>query len=271
MKNSAPIEKGKNAYYKTILEQIRRMFIEGELSCGQKMPSERELAELFQVSRVPVREALKILEYMGVLENVPGEGQYIRNISIADVLGKLDFAFVTTSRTILDLLEMRISLEATAAFYAAQRRTDDDIEAMKKAIDDMRRALNVSDGSDEDEALIRDASHAFHINLVKASKNSVLFSVYENLYDLLDISKQYTLHGPENASYHSLLAHEAILGKIVMQDAPGAQTSMNEHLEAARVKLKGSIAQEDEQSKQAASAQQGEAGGGEDEATHEDR
>lgn len=232
----APVIKNKNKYYETIIDNIRLMIVHGELQRGEKIPSERELADLFNVSRVPVREALKILEYMGVLENLSGDGLYVRDMNLNDLIEKLDFSFTVTTKTILDLFEVRVSLESTACYHAALRRTNEDIQLMQKTIDEMRNARKNSDCTEKDIQDIRTTSHNFHIAVVKASKNSVLSSVYENLFELLDISKQYTIK-TSGSNFDSLLAHEVILEKIIQQDSDGARERMMEHLSTACEKL----------------------------------
>ena len=82
---------GSGRFYEYVIDNIRQMIADGELQAGQKLPSERELAEKFNVSRVPIREALKILEYMGVLDSSPGDGTYVKNTS-AQVSTALSFA-----------------------------------------------------------------------------------------------------------------------------------------------------------------------------------
>lgn len=234
-----PIEKSKSNYYEIIINNLRDALVNGQLKYGEKIPSERELADRFNVSRVPVREALKILEYMGMLENIPGDGLYLKNICVGDLIKKLDFAFILKSQTILDLFEARISIESSACFYAAQRRTEEDIAVLKNTIEEMRSAKKLSKGTQSDLEKIRRASHQFHINIIKAAKNSVLTSIYKNLFRLLDISKHYTLNTKttESNTFDTILAHEAILNKIILSDSEGARDSMTEHLEAAREKL----------------------------------
>ena len=82
---------GSGRFYEYVIDNIRQMIADGELQAGQKLPSERELAEKFNVSRVPIREALMILEYMGVLDSSPGDGTYVKNTS-AQVSTALSFA-----------------------------------------------------------------------------------------------------------------------------------------------------------------------------------
>ena len=114
-------------YYEYVIEGIKDMIARGELKSGEKLPSERELAGRFNVSRVPIREALKILEYMGVLDSSRGDGTYVKNFTMEDSIGKIAFALTATTDALMDLLELRINLETFAAYYAAQRRTDEDI------------------------------------------------------------------------------------------------------------------------------------------------
>ena len=82
---------GSGRFYEYVIDNIRQMIADGELKAGQKLPSERELAEKFNVSRVPIREALKILEYMGVLDSSPGDGTYVKNTSAQSLVSKMNF------------------------------------------------------------------------------------------------------------------------------------------------------------------------------------
>ena len=185
---------GSGRFYEYVIDNIRQMIADGELQAGQKLPSERELAEKFNVSRVPIREALKILEYMGVLDSSPGDGTYVKNTSAQSLVSKMDFSFDATADTIRDLLELRIVLETFAAYHAAQRRTDEDIASIQKLLRDMREAKKVNDGTEESVQNLRKLSHGFHQALVRAAHNAVLSSVYEYLYELLDISRQFTIN-----------------------------------------------------------------------------
>ena len=213
---------GSGRFYEYVIDNIRQMIADGELQAGQKLPSERELAEKFNVSRVPIREALKILEYMGVLDSSPGDGTYVKNTSAQSLVSKMDFSFDATADTIRDLLELRIVLETFAAYHAAQRRTDEDIASIQKLLRDMREAKKVNDGTEESVQNLRKLSHGFHQALVRAAHNAVLSSVYEYLYELLDISRQFTINN-SGISYSSIVAHEALFSKVIEGDAEGAR------------------------------------------------
>ena len=214
---------GSGRFYEYVIDNIRQMIADGELQAGQKLPSERELAEKFNVSRVPLREALKILEYMGVLDSSPGDGTYVKNTSAQSLVSKMDFSFDATADTIRDLLELRIVLETFAAYHAAQRRTDEDIAGTEESVQNLRKL-----------------SHGFHQALVRAAHNAVLSSVYEYLYELLDISRQFTINN-SGISYSSIVAHEALFSTVIEGDAEGARQCMEEHMEDVRYNLKSTM------------------------------
>ena len=206
---------GSGRFYEYVIDNIRQMIADGELQAGQKLPSERELAEKFNVSRVPIREALKILEYMGVLDSSPGDGTYVKNTSAQSLVSKMDFSFDATADTIRDLLELRIVLETFAAYHAAQRRTDEDIASIQKLLRDMREAKKVNDGTEESVQNLRKLSHGFHQALVRAAHNAI--------------------------SYSSIVAHEALFSKVIEGDAEGARQCMEEHMEDVRYNLKSTM------------------------------
>lgn len=231
---------GSGRFYEYVIENIRQMIANGELQAGQKLPSERELAEKFNVSRVPIREALKILEYMGVLDSSPGDGTYLKNISVESLINKMNFSFVATADTLRDLLELRIVLETFAAYHAAQRRTDEDISSIRLLLTEMREAKKALPMNDETIQRLRSLSQGFHRAVVHATHNVVLYSVYENLYELLDISRQFTI-STSGISYSSILAHEALFNKIIEQDAEGARQCMEEHMQDVRDNLNATM------------------------------
>lgn len=213
-------------YYEKIIESIKVMMINGDLVAGGKLPSERELAQIFEVSRVPVREALKVLEFIGVVRRVHGEGMYIQNIDFSDIIDKLEFAIETTGDTIEELFELRESLETTAAGLAAKRRTDKDIARMQQSIDKME--FNILKGED-----VYEASSEFHDAIIKATKNKVIYKVYESLYEFLQLSRGVTLSRNDKLDV-SLEFHKKIFNKIVAQDEEGAMAIMREHMIEAK-------------------------------------
>lgn len=232
-------QSGSPRLYEAVLDGIKEMISTGQIAPNQRLPSERDLASQFHVSRVPVREAIKILEYMNIVENRQGAGMYLRSNSITDsFMGDVHFSDQLTEDVILDLFEMRIILEGKACYYAAQRRTREDLAAIRTSIDDMRSALEKTPqlpGEERDAAMdaARILSHAFHSRVVAAAHNVVLDKTYHSLLDLLAVSKQLTIADMDRP-HSNVFTHEYILSRIVERDCAGAERAMVEHLEDAR-------------------------------------
>lgn len=199
------------------------MIIEGKLKVGDKLPSERELAEMFQVSRVPVREALKIMEFMEVLQYVPGDGMYLKSVDIKDLLSKIDFMIETSSDFISDLFEARQALELKAVELAAMKRTDADLLAMEKCLNEMEQDIyNGGDGIQ--------AATSFHTEISKASKNKVIARINDLLITLTEVSREKSLKR-QGIAPAALVFHKQIYEMIKKQNSKGARDIMKQHLE----------------------------------------
>ena len=131
----------KEAYYEKILDWFKDQLITGALKEGDIVPSERDLAAQFGVSRVPVREALHILEFSGTISKTSG-GMKIQVVNKQWVQPQVGFSPQMTQQSLEYLFEVRIFLESSAAQYAALRRTDEDIAQMRATIQKMLTAMN---------------------------------------------------------------------------------------------------------------------------------
>ncbi len=209
--------------YEIIINRIKAMILDGNLKVGDKLPSERELAEMFQVSRVPVREALKVLEFMEIIQNIPGDGLYLKYVDINDLLLKIDFMIETSSDIISDLFEARQAIELKAVELASARRTEADIQAMDDILNEM--AADIARGGDGIQAATQ-----FHTAISKASKNKVLTRINDLLNTLTEMSRETSLkeHGQAPVA---LVFHRQILEKIKEQNILEAKQLMQEHLD----------------------------------------
>lgn len=211
-----------------VLENIKNLIVQTGMKPGDKLPPERKLAELFNTSRAPVREALKLLEFAGILYRKGGYGLYVKEVSNTDPFVKLNFALTTTCKTINELMELRISLESDAAYFAAIRRDKTDLAAMETTIAKMQE-IHKKHKSKKDIELLQQESLNFHKSIIVAARNSVLQGVYDQLLSLLQLSRQYMV---ARLTAHSdpLEDHTAIYKKILTQDAEGARIYMKKHL-----------------------------------------
>ncbi len=219
-------DKSSETLHKQIVQRIRNWIHEGRLKVGDPLPSERELAQIFDVSRVPVREALKTLDFMGALEHVRGKGVFIRKIDMNQVLSNIDFLMADPVHTLLDLFEAREAIELQATRLAAERRTEEDLSAMRSVINEMEQNIHL--GKD-----VYEESMKFHSAVMVAAHNSVFLMINEFLAAILAYSRKQSLQNPGRHEL-ALDYHKKIMHKIIAQDADGAVAVMSKHLQDAK-------------------------------------
>ncbi len=157
----------KGSLVETAIESLRQAIEKGDWELGDKLPVESELSESLGVSRNTVREAVRVLVHVGMLETRQGDGTYVRATRDAgETLRRI-------ARTELaDQLEVRIMLESEAAKLASLRRTEDDLKRMTDALDARARSAN-----DLEERIMHD--ERFHHAVVMASHNPALLELYD--------------------------------------------------------------------------------------------
>ena len=201
----------------------------GKLKEGDMLPSERELAEIFDVSRVPVREALKVLEFVGVVQNVHGKGVFVKKITADNIIGNLDFVMMNPKHTMFDLFEVRAGIEVQAAYLAAERRTDEDIAAMSEALDAIGQ-------KEEGSGNILKPSMDFHSAVISASHNMAIVEINQFLADWLSCLRQQFINSTPSSNW-GLQDHRAVFERIKAGDSQGAALAMQEHLARSKSKM----------------------------------
>jgi GntR family transcriptional repressor for pyruvate dehydrogenase complex len=186
-----------------IISQVRDLITSGRLKIGDRLPAERELAKTLQVGRSTVREAIRALESVGILQARPGEGTFL----------------VSNQRK---LFEVRMVIEPDLAALAARRAS---IEQIVK----MREALQEQDASVKDGQTGMKADTAFHFLLAEAAGNDILFRIMDSLMDLLRETREASLHTGGRPA-NSLKEHKAILRAIEARDPQAAERRMREHI-----------------------------------------
>ncbi|ARM84343.1 MULTISPECIES: FadR/GntR family transcriptional regulator [Marinobacter] len=201
----------KGSLVETAIESLRQAIEKGHWAIGERLPVEAQLSESLGVSRNTVREAVRVLVHVGMLETRQGDGTYVRATKDAgETLRRINRA------QLRDKLEVRIMLETEAAKLAAERRDAKDLERMTLALDERAKA------GDDVESRIRH-DHAFHTALVAASHNPAL----SELYDYFANSVAQTIELTELDSglpEPSQEDHELLLAAIRRQDSVKAET-----------------------------------------------
>jgi GntR family transcriptional repressor for pyruvate dehydrogenase complex len=210
--------------YEEIVRQIKSMIAEGRLKDGDRLPPERELAEKFTVSRTSVREALRTLESLGLIEIRAGEGTFVRSASVEALIEPLAVVLVSQREAVSELFEARRLLEPGIAALAARRASAEEIIDMQRILDEQGR--EVAAGR---TGIVQDA--AFHAAIASAAHNRAITRIVNTLMDLLTQSRDASLHTPGRPT-RSHEDHRRILAALQQRDAEGARTAMHDHLSA---------------------------------------
>jgi len=216
-----------------LIEQLKELIKKGTFPPKSKLPSEKDLAKMFGVSRSPIREALSVLEASGLVESRQGEGTFVKEIHLANMLDSVTFDMIEIEQ-VYNLLEMRTVLETEAAAFAALRATEDDLVKIKSALDEI--AENMVD----DYSIGSEADFQFHHEIVSASHNPFILQSIENLKDLYKRSLNYSLKrnvGLREKREQIYQEHLKIYESIYNKDAAAAAYHMKRHLNNARIKL----------------------------------
>ena len=217
--------------YEEIVRQIRTLISEGKLKSGDRLPPERDLAERFKVSRPSVREALRALESMGLIEIRLGEGTFVREISVDSLIEPLALVMLTQREAVKELFEARRLLEPAIAGLAARRSTAEEIHEMELILEEQAR--EVATGR---TGLTQDA--AFHAAIASSAHNRAITRIVYALIDLLTQSREEALQVPGRAA-RSHQDHRRILEAIRQRDATSAQRAMLDHLVAVERLITG--------------------------------
>jgi GntR family transcriptional regulator, transcriptional repressor for pyruvate dehydrogenase complex len=213
-----------------VASQLERLIVEGRLTPGEGLPSERELAKQIGVSRASLREALSELRSRGLIEPARNGGAVVADLTRRTLTEPLSQMLERYPSAMWDLMEMRAELEAHSALLAAQRATAADIAALDAALE-----LQIA-GRSRKVATLAKRDLDFHLLIAKASHNIALLHTTHSLAKLLQVLVQRgygLLLGSEGARRDlQTIAqqHAAILDAIRNRDAEAAKHAAQEHL-----------------------------------------
>ena len=215
--------------FEQVAMQIETRILQGELRSGDRLPTERELAEQFHVSRTAVREAMNILAQKGLVDMRPGRGTIVidgAHEAMQDSIGlvmRLKLGEVGGSD---NLVEVRGILETEIAALAAVRATEKEIAAMREAIATMDENLNNAD------AFIA-ADNRFHEALAQATQNALIMIFINSIVNLLSEQRKQVFQvegGPQRGQIH----HKRILDNVIRREPEAARAAMRSHLQQVR-------------------------------------
>ena len=206
-----------------IIKQIKELISSGQLKPGDKLPSERMLSERFGVGRTYVRDAIRKLEFYGILKTLPQSGTVVAGFGIAALEGLISDVLELEGNDFHALVESRVLLEVNSARFAAMRRSNQDIVSIANALTDYENAVSAGKDTVECDLL-------FHLKIAEASKNPVLKSLMLIVTpDILTYFKENNVCGGERP-VSALDEHYQILDFIEKRSPDEAADAMRHHL-----------------------------------------
>jgi len=213
-----------------IAERILQMIKDRQLKPGDKLPPERDLSAMMNVGRPALREALRALAMMNVIEIRQGTGAYVTQLDTAQLVQHLDFVFSLNDAAIIDLFDARKIVEAGIAELAAQHITDEDIALLEAC-------LQKSVDSAHDPELFLFADLELHVLIATIASNPILMRFIESIHQLGLASRRRTgrLSG---VIEQSMSDHHHIVEALKARDPRAAREAMLAHLGNVETKLR---------------------------------
>ena len=208
--------------YEEVARQIQNHIFEN-LKPGDVLPAERELAQKFGVSRSSVRDAIRSLELIGLLEPQQGRGTVVCEPTASAVAGPLTAIITQKRKLVSELLDFRKIIEPPLAARAALHATPEQIAEVKQTVE--RQAEKVRKGE-----LAIEEDNQFHYQIATAADNSIVFRILDVLMDMLRETRQRSLQ-TSGRPQKSLAGHRRILAALEQRDAAASQSAMLRHLE----------------------------------------
>jgi len=219
-----PVLRNKDNVTHLLILRFQQMLGDGILTPGAKLPPERELAAHFKVARSSLRQALKVLEIMGVITQKIGDGSYLNRDASTVLRVPMEFLFLLDHTTIEELAELRFIIEPALASKAAERASSKDIELLRQSITDL-------ENSKGDRVKMVAADLLFHRTIFQASGNrltSRLFhTIHRAMLDMITVTSQMV------DLEHTVAFHKPILKAIERRDPDLASRLMKEHIDDA--------------------------------------
>jgi len=207
--------------YEEVLAQLKNYLLKGDISPGSKLPSERELALMFDVNRVSVREALTILEANGMITRRVGEGTFHTGASAYTASSIINLV-KKNKNLIIEPLQVRLALEPKIARLAAVHIKKDQLEYLNNILREQKEQLK-NDGD------ITNLDRKFHMEIALVTGNSIFAGIVEALHNSFMESRYESPHSPERGK-RGYLSHKKIYAALKDHDPDSAEEAMQDHI-----------------------------------------
>jgi len=212
------------SFMETILADLERQILDGRLAVGDKLPSERQLAERYGASRTVVREALRSLAERRLVAIAPGRGTFVSANSTFDAVRPLNLVYMRLKASARQLTEARVAIEGELAALAAKRATREDLDKLRTAF---RRLENSTDPVSYTQNDL-----TFHRSIARAACNPVMEAMFNSIAVMSVEPMLSSLKNPESLEKR-IPHHRAVYEAIERGDSEAASDAMRSHLSTA--------------------------------------
>jgi len=219
-----------------IVKALTELIMKGVWKPGDLIPSEKELAVRFQVGRSTIREAVKSLAVLGVLEARAGEGSFVRAPTSELLSGAFRWGVLLSERNLDDFVDVRVLIEVECARRAAERRTPALVDQLAASVDEMA-------AHQTDHDTFRESDTRFHLAIAGAARNPIFETIGSTIQSIVRIWYPKTYFIPETKG-RTVAEHRAILDAIAAGDGEQAAVAMRAHLTAAAERLRRVLARD---------------------------
>lgn len=207
-----------------VAEDIKDKIMTGEYKSGEQIPNEFNIAKDYDVSRFTVREAIKKVSALGILEIVRGKGTYVSKVVPSSLMKPLLSMLTLKDINIMEVSDARYAIESRTTYLCTNNSSDDELKDLEEILKKMEKELIKKDLKNYSKL-----DFEFHLKIAQYSKNSILYEIFKTLQVLLQTWIKMSNEKPEDydKSYHY---HKLILEKMQMRDAEEAAKLMEEHI-----------------------------------------
>ena len=215
---------GQKSIVDQIISALTEAIIRGDYKAGSKLPSEFELMDELQVSRNSLREAMKTLAAMGIVEIKRGDGTYVCSQVNPSMFDRLVYSMIYDVSSSEELLELRQILDESTVQLAMTKATPEEIEQMQHSIHQMRRACN---HQDVEQMKIWDLK--FHMLMIESCKNVFFIRILKSVYNIFEKSIEENVEA-EVMESKAADYHQKMLDCVIHKDVAGAHQAVAESL-----------------------------------------
>ncbi len=215
--------------YEKVISYVQEQIIKGNIKQGQRLPPERDLAELLQVGRNSVREALRTLSLMGFITSTQGSGNYVSSNFEKSMVETMRMLILLDQVDFMEIFELREAIEIQAVVLASKRITDEELDRLKQIMENMRNTTN--------ETYYAFLDQEFHFTIASASRNRLILQLLQALYETLErfiftIRRNILAH--EGRKEDLLRTHEDIVTALTIRHRGMAVQAIRDHFELVR-------------------------------------